>query len=70
MQLNVFISTHGVLPLPRRLGLQCLQALPNHTIRASRDCHLETMRHIEGLVAPQGDIGCSKLRSTMQTNAA
>lgn len=70
MQLDVPISTHGVLPLPRGLSLQQLQALRDSTICASRDSHLVAIWHLKGLVAPQGDIRCRKLGPTMQEDAA
>lgn len=69
-QLNVFIGAHGVFPLPRGLSRQQLQALPDGTIWASRECHFVAIWHLKGLVAPQGDIGCRKLRPTMQKYAA
>ena len=70
MQLDIIINAHGILPLPGRLSLQWLQALPDDTIWASRHCHFVAIWHLKGLVAPQNDITCRKLRPTMQKDAA
>ena len=70
VQLDILISAHGILPLPRRLSLQKLQALPDDTMWASRHYHFVAIWHLKGLIAPQNDITCTKLRPTMQKDAA